>query len=54
MSHREILTAAERRALFAIPEDEVELIRVYTLSKSDLTFVQQHRGDPNRLGLPFR
>lgn len=51
MPRREILTAAERVALLAIPEDEVELLRCYTLSKSDLAFVQQHRGDPNRLGI---
>ncbi len=51
MPRREILTAAERFALLTIPEGEGELIRVYTLSKSDRAFVQQHRGDPNRLGI---
>lgn len=51
MPRREILSATERLALLAIPEDEVELIRLYTLSKSDLAFVQQHRGVPNRLGI---
>ncbi len=54
MPRREILTTAERLAFLAIPEDEVELIRVYTLSKSDLAFVQQHRGDPNRLGIAIQ
>ena len=54
MPRREILTAAERLALFAIPEDEGELIRVYTLSKADRTFIQQHRGDPNRLGIAIQ
>jgi hypothetical protein len=34
-----------------IPDDEGELIRKYTLTKADLAFVRQHRGDQNRLGI---
>jgi TnpA family transposase len=37
--------------LLAFPEDEAELIRRYTLTKADLAFVRQHRGDHNRLGI---
>src|SRR5271165_4275349 len=51
MPRREILTAAERLQLLAFPEDEGELIRLYTLTKPDLAFVRQHRGNHNRLGI---
>ncbi len=51
MPRRELLTAAERAELFAFPADEGELIRLVTLSKSDLAFIRQHRGLPNRLGV---
>ena len=51
MPRREILTAAERLELLAFPEDEGELIRLYTLTKPDLAFVRQHRGNHNRLGI---
>ena len=37
--------------LLVFPDDEGELIRKYTLSKADLAFVRQHRGDHNRLGI---
>ncbi len=37
--------------LLAFPENEGELIRRYTLTKADLAFVRQHRGDHNRLGI---
>jgi Domain of unknown function (DUF4158) len=48
---REILTSTERMQLLAFPDDEGELIRKHTLSKADLAFVRQHRGDHNRLGI---
>jgi TnpA family transposase len=51
MPRRELLTPAERAELFAFPADEGELIRLATLSKSDLAFIRQHRGLPNRLGV---
>jgi len=51
MPRREILTAAERLELFPIPEEEAELIRLYTLTKSDPAFVRQHRGQHTRLGI---
>ena len=51
MPRREILTSTERMQLLAFPDDEGELIRKYTLSKADLAFVRQHRGDHNRLGI---
>ena len=51
MPRRELLTSAQRIELVAPPSDEGELIRRYTLSKSDIAFVRQHRGDQNRLGV---
>jgi hypothetical protein len=51
MPRREILTSSDRVQLLAFPEDEGELIRRYTLTKADLGFVRQHRGDHNRLGI---
>jgi hypothetical protein len=51
MPRREILTSTERMQLLAFPDDEGELIRKHTLSKADLAFVRQHRGDHNRLGI---
>lgn len=51
MPRRELLTPAQRFQLFAFPDDESELIRMATLSKEDLAFVRQHRGDHNRLGV---
>lgn len=51
MPRREILTAAEGLELLAFPEDEGELIRLYTLTKPDLAFARQHRGNHNRLGI---
>ena len=51
MPRRELLTSTQRAQLLAFPSDESELIRCYTLSKADLAFVRQHRGDQNRLGV---
>ena len=50
MPRRYILTASERAGLVAIPTDETELIRLYTLSEQDLSVIKQRRGDANRLG----
>ena len=47
----QILTPSQRVQLLAFPDDEGELIRRYTLTKADLAFVRQHRGDHNRLGI---
>ena len=50
MPRRYILTASERAGLVAIPTDETELIRLYTLSEQDLSAIRQRREDANRLG----
>jgi len=51
MPRGELLTSSERLELLAFPTDEGELIRLYTLTKADLAFGRQHRGDHNRLGI---
>jgi hypothetical protein len=51
MPRRELLTPTERLQLLAFPEDMGELIRILTLSKADIAFVRQHRGDHNRFGI---
>jgi hypothetical protein len=48
MPRRELLTPTERLQLLAFPEDPGELIRVLTLSKVDIAFVRQHRGDSKK------
>jgi Domain of unknown function (DUF4158) len=50
MPRRFILAPSERSGLLAIPTDETELIRLYTLSEQDLSAIRQRRGDANRLG----
>ena len=54
MPRRELLTAAEREELLAFPAEESELIRRYTLTRGDRTFIRQHRGDHNRLGIAIQ
>ncbi len=51
MPRRELFTPEERAALHAFPAEEAELIRLATLSRADVAFVRQHRGEHNRLGV---
>jgi hypothetical protein len=50
MPRRLELSTPERASLFAFPHSEDDIIRYYTLSDPDLTIINQHRGDHNRLG----
>lgn len=50
MARRDLLTDAERRALFGVPETREDLARHYMLSPRDLVSVVAKRGDTNRLG----
>lgn len=50
MPRRRLLTPSERAALLAFPATDDEIIRHYTLSKSDLSTIRQRRGAHNRLG----
>ena len=54
MPRRELLTPAERESLLTVPVIEADQIRHYTLSRSDLAFVRQHRWDYNRLGVAIQ
>jgi TnpA family transposase len=51
MPRRSVLSATERESLLALPEDKDELIRHYMFNEADLSFINQHRGSANRLGL---
>jgi TnpA family transposase len=51
MPRRELLTSLEREQLFALPRDDGALLRIAALSREDLAFIGQHRGDHNRLGV---
>lgn len=50
MPRRSILSAGERESLLALPDNQDDLIRRYTLSDSDRSIIRQHRGAANRLG----
>jgi len=50
MPRRKVLSAVDRDALQAIPDDDAELIRRYTFSESDLALIRMRRGEANRLG----
>lgn len=50
MPRREFFSPAQRLELVAIPEDEGELIRLFTLSSQELAIIRQRRGAANRLG----
>lgn len=44
MSRRALLTDSERDSLFALPDNQADLIRYYSFSESDLSVIPQHRG----------
>jgi TnpA family transposase len=50
MSRRTVLSSSERESLFALPDNQKDLIQQYTFSESDLSIVRQHRGSANRIG----
>jgi TnpA family transposase len=50
MPHRELLTESQRLSLQTPVTDERGMVRHYTLSSEDLTLINRHRSDPNRLG----
>jgi TnpA family transposase len=50
MPRKSVLNSAERKALFAVPESQQDLIRHDTLNEADLSLINQRRGDYNRLG----
>jgi TnpA family transposase len=55
MPRRNILSEIEKSDLLAIPENEYELIRLYTFNEYDLSvFRQFSRGEANRLGFAIQ
>ena len=51
MARRGLLSGEERRALFGVPDDHDILVRLYTLSRSDLDLALSRGGNSNRLGV---
>jgi TnpA family transposase len=51
-----IFTPQERKRLDAFPAEiaEADLIRYFTLSRSDLDLVRRQRGDQNRIGFALQ
>ena len=51
-----VFTESERKRLDAFPSEiaELDLIRYFTMSGSDLEFVRQQRDDHNRLGFALQ
>jgi TnpA family transposase len=54
MPRRSIFSQTERDNLLAIPTSQGDLDRLYTLGESDISIIQQHRGDANRLGFAIQ
>jgi len=50
MPRRSILSVTDLANLLALPDDDDEFIRRYTLSATDLALIRQRRGAGNRLG----
>ncbi|WP_010219956.1 Tn3 family transposase [Sphingomonas sp. PAMC 26621] len=54
MPRRSVLTEAQRANLLALPEDEADLVRYWTLSADDLRIVVSRRRAHNRLGFAIQ
>ena len=54
MPRRTVLSSSEREGLFALPDNQKDLIQQYTFSESDLSIIRQHRGAANRLGFAIQ
>ena len=49
-----VLSSSEREGLFALPDNNKDLIQQYTFSESDLSIIRQHRGAANRMGFAIQ
>lgn len=54
MPRRSVLTDAQRASLLALPEDEADLVRYWTLSADDLRIIVSRRRAHNRLGFAIQ
>ncbi len=54
MPRRSVLTEAQRTVLLALPEDEADLVRHWTLSADDLRVINSRRRPHNRLGFAIQ
>lgn len=54
MPRRELLSQSQKLELLAIPDDEGEFIRFYTLSEHDLAQIRRQRLKHNRLGFAMQ
>lgn len=54
MARRSILSAQERQSLIALPDNQTDFIRHYSLSESDISLIGQKRGNTNRLGFAIQ
>lgn len=54
MPRRTVLSSSERESLFALPDNQKDLIQQYTFSESDLSIIRQHRGAANRMGFAIQ
>ena len=50
MPRRSLLSTSERENLLALPDNQEDMIRYYTLNEYDISIINQHRGKSNRLG----
>ena len=54
MPRRTVLTPAQRGALLALPQDDADLARHYTLSEEDPGIIRRRRRQANRLGFALQ
>jgi Domain of unknown function (DUF4158) len=53
-SRRELLTAAQRAELLALPTNLHEICERYSMTPADLVLINQHRTEANRLGFAIQ
>ena len=54
MTHRAVLTARQRAALFDLPTDEPSLLQHYTLSDEDIDLIRTRRRPENQIGFALQ
>lgn len=54
MSHRIVLTARQRAALFDLPAEEASLLRHYTLADDDIAHIRTRRRPENQMGFALQ